>query len=1216
MSDGLPQRWTPGEKRLCYCDLLDGLPHRVLRSVWFQHRRQQALRNEQEEPNAINSPSPQASNHIDIIQSQPDNQQALDLLLNSPVFIDRGIDDHGLSVGASPVFNDNMGPLLEDDRPMGNPPRRRGRSVRTIIQREPAPAMRRPLAPRDNGDHRDNISPPPSILRNESPQHNIQEHSQEPLEPNTCVQEEAESVRIMSQEHASTQLVVPDSQNSGIYNREWSITVDQAYGHGEEEVIQETQPDPAELSEDEATLDHMSPVDIYAAADNSADDPGSEPSSSDSSDVPGTPPTLPNHEMPDENLPNLDDEVESLHMWENDPDDSEDPDDSNDSIDEEDLEDSEDEDPQILTDFQYSAIPNITLSEPILKHITLMKVRMDGNVAMDTHKQYIRAVKDFVAISDEATARRELGLITEIHHVRYDVCRNNCLCFAEYPNATNCPICKADRLDAKGKPYKTFDYIPLIHRLLLMYSDSEYVRTSVAYKSSFPPANENERESTRDYWDSLLFSTLKSTRDIWTDHRDIGQYDVWPLLLVNLNIPPAERVLKKNLILCGIIPGPGNPKDISSFLRPLVDEFVTLQAGVKGWDGLRKEAFQLRAHIALISGDTMAMAKLMKWTGPNSYRYCKFCAIYGISEGHIYCPLEPPRDRAAVPEQEPSQGEPSSGQAQPGPSSNKRKRKPRAAKKSGHYPEKSWDPRTLPVWTDEEMRQTHKAVEDKNIAWGKLMGTNGEPIFSCLKSIVYPWCFTPDVMHLLDENTPRLYLAHWMGIYRDKETTALFKRQGMEDDRDFNNSQARSNANIDSQEHDELLQQGSQAGSQSHSQAIPRSQSDVQSQSQAGSLKQRLLRGRWVVSFNAAADDHSESYILPKKAWDRIGAEIADSRASIPTAFGKAFRDIKYHASYKATELMNFMHLISPIVLNQRLPAEYYEHWHHFVLATEKSRHYKLTMADIDEMEEDMIRVVTDYERLYYQYKTARISSCTTQVHGVLHLSTAMKVCGPNPIYHQYPMERTVCTIKAMCHSRSAANRNLSLQLLERERIKHLPFIAILPEGFNDMEDKRLFGFAEKDKVAYPVQYPDCLLMGPKEKRRLNQYERASLRQFIAEKLGVPVRAVDSTALLSDIMVLWGRAIAGRILNHASEYEVVGSKISNSKTGVATNRRNDSWVRYILSDENDNDTSYFGRVMHYLQYVVSEIPNSAELGRDGTGEPVHQEPEPYMLAYI
>lgn len=69
------------------------------------------------------------------------------------------------------------------------------------------------------------------------------------------------------------------------------------------------------------------------------------------------------------------------------------------------------------------------------------------------------------------------------------------------------------------------------------------------------------------------------------------------------------------MTLCGIIPGPQNPKDLGSFLTPMIQEFRELQRGVLAWDSLRGEEFTLRAHIALVSGDTMAMAKLMKWTG-------------------------------------------------------------------------------------------------------------------------------------------------------------------------------------------------------------------------------------------------------------------------------------------------------------------------------------------------------------------------------------------------------------------------------------------------------------------------------------------------------------------------------------------------------------------------------------------------------------------------
>lgn len=113
----------------------------------------------------------------------------------------------------------------------------------------------------------------------------------------------------------------------------------------------------------------------------------------------------------------------------------------------------------------------------------------------------------------------------------------------------------------------------------------------------------------------------------------------------------------------------------------------------------------------------------------------------------------------------------------------------------------------------------------------------------------------------------------------------------------------------------------------------------------------------------------TEEYVIPAKEREIIGEEIAASCQSLPAAFGKPLRDIsKYHNSYKASELVNFMHLISPIVLMNRLPEIYYEHWHKFVLTSEKLRKYSLTAAEVDELHTDITAHIEEHEALYYQY--------------------------------------------------------------------------------------------------------------------------------------------------------------------------------------------------------------------------------------------------------
>ena len=52
--------------------------------------------------------------------------------------------------------------------------------------------------------------------------------------------------------------------------------------------------------------------------------------------------------------------------------------------------------------------------------------------------------------------------------------------------------------------------------------------------------------------------------------------DCWVLLFINANLPPEKRVLKENLLITSIIPGPKEPKDLNSFMKPIVDELNEL----------------------------------------------------------------------------------------------------------------------------------------------------------------------------------------------------------------------------------------------------------------------------------------------------------------------------------------------------------------------------------------------------------------------------------------------------------------------------------------------------------------------------------------------------------------------------------------------------------------------------------------------------------------
>jgi len=257
-------------------------------------------------------------------------------------------------------------------------------------------------------------------------------------------------------------------------------------------------------------------------------------------------------------------------------------------------------------------------------------------------------------ISHRDTVTKALRDITGVEHVRTDCYINSCIAYtANYNALTECPFCLEPRLDDRGKPRQTFDYVPIIHRLWLQYAHATRAETLKNYRKEMEDPWE---EGINDYWDGKLHQQHMDNGFFGDEHDialgfstdglqlfTVGTYSIWLLLLINLNLPPNQRVKKRNLILCSVIPGPNNPKDIQSFLRVMVDELKQLAFGIEDvYYASMKAKFTLHAHLCIVSSDLPAIAKVMGISGHNSYEYCRFCTVRGIHERHVYCPLRAP----------------------------------------------------------------------------------------------------------------------------------------------------------------------------------------------------------------------------------------------------------------------------------------------------------------------------------------------------------------------------------------------------------------------------------------------------------------------------------------------------------------------------------------------------------------------------------------------
>ena len=250
--------------------------------------------------------------------------------------------------------------------------------------------------------------------------------------------------------------------------------------------------------------------------------------------------------------------------------------------------------------------------------------------------------------------------------VFFDCCIDSCICYAgKYSDLQCCPKpgCGKPRLDADGKPKKTFTYLPLIPCLAALATNAEFA-TKMDYRAEYvSTAGEIHDIFDGQHYRELLnkFVNINGKEysfKYFSDHRDIAlalatdgvgpfrnrrNQTCWPLLVFLLNLNPKWRTHLKNILSLGVIPGPKKPWEIESFLYPFISELLDLAIGIKSFDIRRQELFLQRAYLLLAFGDIPAVSAIMCIKGHNATYPCCFCKIQGIGdpEGQktLYVPL-------------------------------------------------------------------------------------------------------------------------------------------------------------------------------------------------------------------------------------------------------------------------------------------------------------------------------------------------------------------------------------------------------------------------------------------------------------------------------------------------------------------------------------------------------------------------------------------------
>jgi len=187
--------------------------------------------------------------------------------------------------------------------------------------------------------------------------------------------------------------------------------------------------------------------------------------------------------------------------------------------------------------------------------------------------------------------KKSLEKLTGLVPIFYDMCENSCICYTGiYESFQSCPLCHASRYDLTNKSKKVMPYLSIKKRLEIQYNN-EVRAEELLYRHKYINNKDIDSEDLEDIFDGKIYKELLEI-NLFNDKRDIAftiscdgyqifkqkTDDCWAFLLINNNLDPSIRVKKENLIIPFLIPGPKQPKDFNTFLRPFVDEMKELES--------------------------------------------------------------------------------------------------------------------------------------------------------------------------------------------------------------------------------------------------------------------------------------------------------------------------------------------------------------------------------------------------------------------------------------------------------------------------------------------------------------------------------------------------------------------------------------------------------------------------------------------------------------
>lgn len=212
------------------------------------------------------------------------------------------------------------------------------------------------------------------------------------------------------------------------------------------------------------------------------------------------------------------------------------------------------------------------------------------------------AFNDILSVCSKGEAslyliQKKLSDLVNINPIFIPMCVNSCCAFTdEFTNDISCRWCGEAAYyinqSSTKTPRKVATFLPLLDRLKIQFNNPER-SLALRYRCQYVNNNSYNDGSIGDIFDGNLYKELVE-EGYFLDERDIALIgstdgyqifkqktdDCWVVMFINANLPPNERVKKENFLISSIIPGPNQPKNFNSFLRPIINELKMLEGKI------------------------------------------------------------------------------------------------------------------------------------------------------------------------------------------------------------------------------------------------------------------------------------------------------------------------------------------------------------------------------------------------------------------------------------------------------------------------------------------------------------------------------------------------------------------------------------------------------------------------------------------------------------